>query len=398
MDGEGVERVQVSGLTEEQELFRATVRRFAEERVAPRAAEIDRTGEFPWDIVHLLAEQGLLGLGLPEACGGGGADLLTTALAIEEVSRVCATSGVLVAVQHLGSLPIMIAGTPEQQERFLSPVARGEWLAAFALTEPEAGSDAAAGTTRADPVEGGWLLRGTKVFITNGGVARVLVVFAKTPTPDGGRAMSAFIVDGEAPGLKVGRIEEKLGIRGSQTAQLLFEDVFVPKDQLLGQPGEGFKIAMRTLDRSRLGIAAQALGIAQGAFDAALAHVRQRRQFGRAIADFQGIQWMLADMATQIEAGRQLLYRACQVVEAAGFGPTASPEVTRFSAMAKLFCSDTAMRVTTDAVQLFGGYGYIRDYPVERMMRDAKITQIYEGTNQVQRMVIFRNLPGQREG
>lgn len=382
-----------TGLTEEQRLFQETVRRLARERVAPRAAEIDRTDEFPWDIVALFREYGLLGLGMPEAVGGGGADMLTTALAIEEVARVSATASLLIAVQHLGALPIMLAGTPEQQRRYLAPVAQGEHLAAFALTEPEAGSDAGAARTKAVADQDGFVLTGTKVFITNGSVAKTMVVFAATEQDGQGRGMSAFVVPGDAPGLTVAHVEEKMGLHGSETAQLAFDQVRVGPDQLLGRVGEGFKIAMRTLDRSRLGIAAQALGIAQGAFDLAHEHLATRRQFQRPLQEFQGLQWMLADMATRIEASRQLLYRACDVVEAAGFAIDSSAEVTRMSAMAKLMASDTAMQVTTDAVQLFGGYGYIRDYPVERMMRDAKITQIYEGTNQIQRIVIYRNLP-----
>ncbi len=381
------------GLTEEQQLFQATVRRLSQERVAPRAAAIDREDQFPWDLVRLFRENGLLGLGMPEACGGGGADMLTTALAIEEVARVSGTASLLIAVQHLGALPIMLAGTPEQQRRFLTPVAEGAQLAAFALTEPEAGSDAGAARTRAIADGAGWRLTGTKIFITHGSVAKTLVVFAATEAGGQAQGMSAFVVPADAPGFHVGHVEEKLGIHGSETAQLQFDNVRLEPDQLLGRVGEGFKIAMRTLDRSRLGIAAQALGLAQGAFDAAQAHLAERRQFGRALTDFQGLQWMLADMATRIEASRQLLYTACDVVEAAGFAIDSSAEVTRLSAMAKLMASDTAMQVTTDAVQLFGGYGYIRDYPVERMMRDAKITQIYEGTNQVQRIVIYRNLP-----
>lgn len=381
------------GLTEEQQLFQATVRRLSQERVAPRAAAIDREDQFPWDLVALFRENGLLGLGMPEACGGGGADMLTTALAIEEVARVSGTASLLIAVQHLGALPIMLAGTPAQQRRFLTPVAQGEQLAAFALTEPEAGSDAGAARTRAVADGDGWRLTGTKIFITHGSVAKTLVVFAATEADGQALGMSAFVVPGDAPGFHVGHVEEKLGIHGSETAQLQFDNVRMEPDQLLGRVGEGFKIAMRTLDRSRLGIAAQALGLAQGAFDAAHAHLAERRQFGRALTEFQGLQWMLADMATRIEASRQLLYTACDVVEAAGFAIDSSAEVTRLSAMAKLMASDTAMQVTTDAVQLFGGYGYIRDYPVERMMRDAKITQIYEGTNQVQRIVIYRNLP-----
>ncbi len=380
------------GLTDEQRLFRDTMRRLAIERVAPRAAAIDATGEFPWDLYQLFRENGLLGLAMPPDYDGGGADLVSLSLAIEEVARVCATSSLIIAAQHLGAMPLMLAATAEQKARFLAPIARGERMAAFALTEPEAGSDAAAARTRAERTDDGWVLNGSKVFITNGGLADTVVVFAATPGPEGRRSMSAFIVDGKTPGLEVGRVEHKMGIRGSQTAELRFDHVRLEADRLLGAVGDGFKIAMRTLDRTRLGIAAQALGIAQGAFDLALAHVRERRQFGRPLAEFQGLQWMLADMAVQIEASRQLLYAACDVVEQAGLAPTSSPEVTRFSAMAKLQCSDTAMRVTTDAVQLFGGYGYIQDYGVERMMRDAKITQIYEGTNQIQRIVIYRNL------
>ena len=381
-------------LSPELEMFRSTVRRLAREHVAPRAAAIDATGEFPWDIVQVFRENGLLGVGMPEHLGGGGGDMLTTALVIEEVARVCATSALIIAAQHLGALPLMLAATPAQKERWLAPVARGEVLAAFALTEPEAGSDA--GAARLTAVRNGadWVLTGNKIFITNGGLAKVVVVFAATPD-DGPRSMTAFVVAGDAPGLHVGRVEEKMGIRASQTAELVFDGVAVPDDQRLGAVGEGFKIAMRTLDRSRLGIAAQALGIADGALTLARRHLATRRQFGRALAEFQGLQWMAADLATQIEAARQLLYRAATVVEAAGFGAVPEDqarEATRLSAMAKLFCSDTAMRTATDAVQLFGGYGYIRDYQVERFMRDAKITQIYEGTNQVQRIVIFRNL------
>lgn len=380
-------------LSEEQVMFRETVDRLAREHVQPRAQEIDETGEFPWDIVKLFSQNGLMGVGMPASLGGGGADLLTFCLAVEEVAKYCATSALIIAAQHLGAMPILIAGSPEQQEKFIPPVASGEKLSAFALTEPEAGSDAGGTKTRAILDGEFYRLQGTKVFITNGGLAKTLVVFASTNPQEGTKGVSAFIVDGESSGLSVGRIEHKMGIRGSQTAMLSFDDVRVPKNQLLGQEGDGFKIAMRTLDRTRPGIAAQALGIAQGAFDVTVLHLSERRQFGRPLIAQEAIQFMLADMQTAIEGSRQLLYRAADVVETAGFESTASPEVTRYSAMAKLMCSDTAMKVTTDAVQLFGGYGYIQDYPVERMMRDAKITQIYEGTNQIQRLVIFRNLP-----
>lgn len=379
-------------LTEEQQLFRDTVRRLAVERVLPRAAEIDRTGEFPWDIAELFSEYGLIGVGMPEEFGGGGADLLTFCLAVEEVARVCATSSLIIAAQHLGAMPILVGGTREQKARFIPDIASGKKLSAFALTEPEAGSDAGGTKTRAIKDGDTYRITGTKVFITNGGLAKTLVVFASTNPEAGVRGVSAFVVDGESSGLSVGRIEEKMGIRGSQTAMLNFDDMRVPAQNLLEQEGNGFKIAMRTLDRTRPGIASQALGIAQGALDVTLEHLLQRRQFGRPLADQEAIQFMLADMETQIEASRHLLYKAAEVVETAGFDAVSSPEVTRYSAMAKLMCSDTAMKVTTDAVQLFGGYGYVRDYPVERMMRDAKITQIYEGTNQIQRLVIFRNL------
>lgn len=380
------------GLREEQQLFRDTVRRLARERVQPRAQEIDETGKFPWDIQQLFSEFGLIGVGMPEDFGGGGADLLTFCLAVEEVARVCATSSLIIAAQHLGAMPILIAGNREQKERFIPDIATGQKLSAFALTEPDAGSDAGGTKTRALRDGDTYRLNGTKVFITNGGLAKTLVVFASTDPSQGVRGISAFVVDGESSGLGVGRIENKMGIRGSQTAMLNFDNVTVPLDNLLGREGEGFKIAMRTLDRTRPGIAAQALGIAQGALDVTVDHLRQRRQFGRPLIEQEAIQFMLADMQTQIEASRHLLYKACSVVETAGFETTSSPEVTRFSAMAKLQCSDTAMQVTTDAVQLLGGYGYIRDYPVERMMRDAKITQIYEGTNQIQRLVIARNM------
>jgi alkylation response protein AidB-like acyl-CoA dehydrogenase len=379
-------------LTEEQRLFRETVRRLAVDRVQPRAAEIDRSGEFPWDIFELFSEYGLVGVGMPEQYGGGGADLLTFCLAVEEVARVCATSSLIIAAQHLGAMPILVAGSGEQKERFMPDIASGRKMAAFALTEPQAGSDAGGTQTRAIREGDRYRINGTKVFITNGGLAKTLVVFASTDSERKSRGISAFVVDGEASGLSVGRIEEKMGIRGSQTAMLNFDDVLVPASHLLGQEGDGFKIAMRTLDRTRPGIAAQALGIAQGALDVTLIHLTERQQFGKPLIEQQSIQFMLADMETRIEASRHLLYKAAEVVETAGFAAQASADVTRYSAMAKLMCSDTAMQVTTDCVQLFGGYGYVRDYPVERMMRDAKITQIYEGTNQIQRLVIFRNL------
>ncbi len=380
------------GLSDEQQMFRETIRRMAEEKIKPRAAEIDESGEFPWDIVELFREYGLMGVAMPEAYGGTGADLLTFCIAVEEVARACATSALIIAAQHLGAMPILIAGNEEQKRRYLPAIAQGERLSAFGLTESEAGSDAGGTKTRAVRNGGDYLLTGSKVFITNGGLAKTMVVFASTDPSKGTRGISAFIVELDQHGVSVGRIEKKMGIRGSQTAQLLFDNVRVSASNRLGQEGEGFKIAMRTLDRTRPGIAAQALGIAQGALDVAVDYLYQRQQFGQALSQFEGLQFMIADMQTQVEASRQLLYRAAGIIESAGFESHASEEVTRYSAMAKLMCSDTAMRVTTDAVQLLGGYGYISDYPVERMMRDAKITQIYEGTNQIQRLVIFRNM------
>ncbi|MBI2763466.1 MAG: acyl-CoA dehydrogenase family protein [Chloroflexi bacterium] len=376
-------------LTEEQVLLRDTVRQLATERIAPRAAEIDRTATFPEDIRQLLAEQDILGLPFPVEHGGVGGDLLTVCIAIEEIARACATSSLILIVQELGSLPLLLAGTPAQQTRFFPRLASGTALAAFGLTEPEAGSDAGALRTRAVRDGDTYVLDGTKRFITNGSVAGLITVFAVTD-PDGPkhRRLSCFAVEVPTEGFRVERLEHKLGIRGSPTAELAFEGVRVPAANLIGAEGDGFSIAMATLDRSRPGVAAQAIGIAQGALDTAVAYARNRRQFGQRIGDFQMVAAMLADMDSQVEAARQLLYTACLEIEAGG------PEVARWSAMCKLIAGDTAMRVTTDAVQVLGGYGYIDEFPVERMMRDAKITQIYEGTQQVQRLVVARALLG----
>ncbi len=377
-------------LTEEQEAFRKLARELAESRVAPRAPEYDRTGEFPWDLVQLYREQGLFSLCIPEAYGGAGADLLTLCVVIEELARVDATAALILAVQELGALPIILGASHEQKSRWLPALATGEKLAAFALTEPEAGSDAASLRTRARRVEGGWVLDGTKRFISNGSVADVLTVFAQTDPALGHRGIVCFVVEKGTPGFAVSRLEEKMGLHASPTAELTFDGCFVPDEQRIGEVGEGFKIALMTLDRSRPGVAAQALGIAQGALDYAVRYMKERRQFGKLLAEFQGLQFMIADMATQVEAARQLLYYACRLIEAHGPGRLPA-SVNRYAAMAKMFCSDTAMRVTTDAVQILGGYGYVKDHPVERMMRDAKITQIYEGTNQIQRLVIARS-------
>jgi alkylation response protein AidB-like acyl-CoA dehydrogenase len=374
-------------LTEEQVLLRDTIRALAEERIAPRAAEIDKSGEFPEDIRQLLAEHDVLALPFPEEHGGIGADLLTQCLAIEQIARACVTSSLILSVHALASLPLLLAGTDEQKARLIPNLASGKTLAAFALTEPEAGSDAAALRTRAVKEGDGYHLSGTKRFITNGSVAGLITVFAVTdPDAPRHRRMSAFAVEVPADGFRVARLEHKLGIRGSPTAELQFDGVLVPEENLIGAEGQGWELAMATLDRSRPGIAAQAVGIAQGALDVATQYARERKQFGQRIGEFQMVQAMLADMDAKTEAARQLTYKACTEVEAW------APDATRWAAIAKLIGGDTAMAVTTDAVQVLGGYGYTDDYPVERMMRDAKITQIYEGTNQIQRVVMSRAL------
>ena len=376
-------------LSAEHELVRDGVRELARERIAPRAAEIDRSGEFPQDIRQLLAAQDVLALPFPTEHGGMDADLLTLCLAVEEIARACVTSSLILAVQALGSLPLLMAGTPGQHARWIPDLAAGRTLAAFALTEPEAGSDASAIRTRAVRDGDAYVLTGSKRFITHGSIAGLIAVFAVTD-PEASRAhrLSCFAVEVPAEGFQVTRLEHKMGIRGSPTAELSFEGVRVPAANLLGQEGEGFSLAMRTFDRSRPAIAAQAVGLAQGALDVAVAYARERRQFGSRIGDFQMIAAMLADMDAGVEAARQLTYRACAEIEAG------VPDAARWSAMCKLVAGDTAMRVTTDAVQVLGGYGYVDEYPVERMMRDAKITQIYEGTQQVQRLVIARALLG----
>ena len=374
-------------LTDDQRAIRDAVRTLARERVAPRAAEIDRSATFPEDLRALLAEQGILGLPFPERFGGLGADLLTVCLAIEALSAACATTGLILAVQELGALPLLLAGTEEQLERFVPGLAAGRDLVAFALTEADAGSDAAAVRTRAIRDGESYVVSGAKRFISHGSVAHLVIVFAVTdPEADRRRRISAFVVETDSPGFSVSRLEHKLGIRGSPTAELAFDEVRVPIANRIGAEGDGFDLAMRTLDRSRPGIAAQAVGIAQGALDAAAAYAGQRRQFGRAIGEFQLVQGLLADMDARTEAARQLLYTACDEIE------RGAPDAGRWSALCKLVAGDAAMAVTTDAVQVFGGYGYLDDFPVERMMRDAKITQLYEGTQQIQRLVIARAL------
>jgi len=376
-------------LTEEHEMLRDAVRVLADERVAPRAAEIDRTAEFPEDLRRLLADHDILALPFPEEHGGLGGELLTVCLAIEQLSRACATTGLVLAVQELGSLPITLAGTPEQQARWFPRLASGEHLIAFALTEAEAGSDVAAARTRATRDQNDYVIDGTKRFISHGSIADLLTVFAVTdPEAPRHRRLSAFVVELPTDGFRVTRLEHKMGIRGSPTAELALAGVRVPEANRLGEEGDGFDIAMRTLEHSRPGIAAQAVGIAQGALEVATQYARDRKQFGQRIGEFQMIGAMLADMDAATEAARQLLYKACVEIDAG------APDASRWSAMCKLVAGDTAMRVTTDAVQVLGGYGYIDEFPVEQMMRDAKITQLYEGTQQIQRLVIARALLG----
>ena len=375
-------------LSTEQREIRDLVRELARERVAPRAAEIDKSAEFPWDMVELMREHDLLGLPFEEQYGGTGTGALMVLVAIEELSKVCATTGLILAVQELGSLGLKLAGNDEQKARYLPRLASGEWLIAYALTEPGSGSDSAAMRTEARREGDEYVLNGSKRFITNAGVAELYTVFAKTDPEAGHAGISAFMVEASAPGFEVGRIEPKMGIKGSTTGEIFFNDCRVPADNLLGEEGEGFRIAMRILDRSRPGIGAQGLGLAQGATDYALEYAKTRETMGVPIAEHQLIAATLADMETKCEAARGLLYRCGQMIDEGVDGP----ELTKISAMAKLLCTDVAMEVTTDAVQILGGYGYIQEYPVERMMRDAKITQIYEGTNQIQRLVIARQM------
>ena len=374
-------------LTPDQRAIRDAVRTLARERVAPRAAQIDRSAEFPQDLRALLAEQGILGLPFPERHGGLGADLLTICLAIEALSAACATTGLILAVQELGALPLLLAGSEEQLGRFVPGLASGRDLIAFALTEADAGSDASGVRARAARDGETYVLSGVKRFISQGSVASLITVFAVTdPEADRHHRMSAFVVETASPGFSMSRLEHKMGIRGSPTAELLFDGVRVPAANRLGAEGDGFSLAMRTLDRSRPGIAAQAVGIAQGALEAAATYAGQRRQFGRTIGEFQLVQGLLADMDARTEAARQLLYTACEEIEAG------APDAARWAALCKLVAGDAAMAVTTDAVQVLGGYGYLDDYPVERMIRDAKITLLYEGTQQIQRLVIARAL------
>ncbi|MEN9543201.1 MAG: hypothetical protein RLZZ598_34 [Pseudomonadota bacterium] len=373
-------------LPEEHEMLRAAVRALAEEKIAPRAAEIDEVGEFPWDVYEALRAAGFHALHIPERFGGQGGDALATCLVIEELARVCASSSLIPAVNKLGTTPLLVGASEELLARYLPEVASGEAMFSYALSEREAGSDAASMRTKAVAGDGGWVLNGQKSWITNAGISRYYTVLAVSEPGVGPRGISAFVVHADDPGFTLGAPERKMGIHGSPTREIFFENCWIPDDRIVGAPGTGFATAMRTLDHTRVTIGAQALGIAQGALDASIAYARDRKQFGKSIGAFQGVQFLLADMAMKVESARALTYAAAARSE------RQASDLPFFGAAAKCYASDIAMQVTTDAVQIFGGAGYVRDHPVERFMRDAKITQIYEGTNQIQRMVMGREL------
>jgi alkylation response protein AidB-like acyl-CoA dehydrogenase len=373
-------------LSREHEEFRAALRRFAEKEIAPHAADADEREAYPKASMDAFRASGFVRALYPPEYGGDAGDLLTTALVVEELGRACGSTALTALVTRTGVTALLAHGTEDLKQRVLPPIAVGEQQASYCLSEPNAGSDAAAMTTRAVRDGDQWVLNGRKAWITSAGVSHVYTVFAKTDPAAGHRGISAFVVEHDRPGVSIGKLERKMGLRGSPTGEVVLEDVTVPAESLIGEEGRGFHYALEALDRSRPVIAAQALGLAEGALDVAGAYVLERRQFDQRIADFQGVQFMLADMATQLEAARLLVYAACARVDAG------APGITRGSSMAKLFATDTAMRVTTDAVQLLGGTGTTREFPVERMMRDVKITQIYEGTNQIQRVVIARKL------
>jgi alkylation response protein AidB-like acyl-CoA dehydrogenase len=372
----------VYDLPQEHRDFRDTIRQIVDDRVRPRAAEIDATGEYPWDIRRLFAEQDILALPFAVDYGGTGTGTLMLQIAVEEIAKACASSALVLMVQELGTLPIALFGTDELKQRLLPRCASGEWSPAFALSEPEAGSDPAAMRTTAVRDGDSWVINGTKNWITNASIADFYVVFAVTDREN--RRLSAFVVEKEREGFSVGKLEHKLGIKGSPTGSPVFEDVRVPSENLIGTEGKGLSIALATLERTRLGAAAQAVGIAQGATDYANGYAKERIAFGKPINELQAIQFKLADMETRTAAARELLYKACAMAD------RGEPGLGKYSSMAKLFASDTAMWVTIEAIQVLGGYGYVSDYPVERMMRDAKVTQIYEGTNEIQRVVIAR--------
>lgn len=372
--------------TEEQEMMRKMVQDFAKSEIAPLVPIMDEQDVFPREVIQKMAELGLMGIPIPEEWGGAGADFISYILALEEISKVSATVGVILAVHtSVGTMPILKYGTKEQKQKFVTPLARGEYLGAFALTEPGAGSDASSIRTTARKVGDKYILNGTKIFITNAGEADVYVTFAVTDPSKGGKGISAFIVEKDTPGFRVGKKEKKMGLNGSNTCELIFEEAEVPCENLLGREGQGYEVALSNLAGGRIGIGAQALGIATAAFEHSLSYAKERKQFGAPISKLQAIQFKLADMATQIEAARLLVYRAADMRQN-------GQECKKEASMAKMFATDVAMRVTTEAIQIFGGYGYTREYPVERLFRDAKVTQIYEGTNEIQRLVIAREL------
>jgi alkylation response protein AidB-like acyl-CoA dehydrogenase len=379
--------MQAMTLSAEQREFRTVLRQFAEERIAPRAAEIDLTGEYSWDNFKDLLSMDLPGLGIPEAYGGAGADNVTQAIMVEELARVCGTTSLVMVINGLSTKPIINWGSDELKAKYLPRVASGEIQGSYCLSEADAGSDVASMKTRAVRDGDSYILNGSKYWITNAGISDLYVIFAKTDPGAGARGVSCFVVEKDF-GLEIGKLEKKMGMHGSPTGEVILNDVRVPAANLIGAEGEGFKIAMHTLDRSRPSIAAQAVGLAQGAIDYAKGYMKERQAFGHPIAEFQGLQFMLADMAMKTEAARGLTYRACAIIDEGD----PDGELSAAGAMAKCFAGDTAMQVTTDGVQLLGGYGYTTGFPMERFMRDAKITQIYEGTNQIQRVVIARSL------
>ena len=378
--------MQTFQLTEDQREFRQSVRAFAKEKIAPRASEVDAKAEFPWDNFRACVDMELPALWVPEEYGGSGADHIFQAIMIEELASVCATTALVMLISKLGMIPILNWGSDELKKKYLPRIAAGTAQASYCLSEADAGSDVASMKTRAVRDGDEYIITGTKYWITNAGISDTYTVFAKTDPSAGHEGISAFLVEADW-GVKFGKLEQKMGIKGSPTGEVIFDEVRVPKENLIGEEGQGFYIAMGTLDRSRPTIGAQAVGIAQGAIDYARDYMKSREQFGHAIAEFQGLQFMLADMATKTEAARVLVYQACSMVDS---DPTG--DLSKIGAMAKMFASDVAMSVTVDAVQLLGGYGYTKDFPLERFMRDAKITQIYEGTNQIQRIVVAKKL------
>jgi len=375
-------------LSEEQQMLKDMTRKIAENEFGPRAAEIDEKEEFSWENKQVLEENGLLGVQVPEEYGGAGAGMVSLAIVIEEVARVCAATSAILTTQALATDPFIIAGSHEQKLKWLKPMAEGAVIGACAITEPGAGSDVTGIRTTAKAKDGGYVIDGSKIFITNGSVSDTIVVVAYTDKEKKHKGISLFVVTKDTPGFSVGKKEKKLGIRSSDTSELVFENCFVPEENLLGNLGEGFKVLMKVFNYTRPGIGAQAVGIGQGALDTVVSYCKERVQFGKSLAEFQGLQWMMAEMALQIEMARTMVYRVCSTID----DEPDSRDIPRLASMAKWYASDAAMQITTDAVQILGGYGFVREYPVERMMRDAKITQIYEGTNQIQRIIVANSL------